>query len=61
MGISDDFQVFIKPQADIKSYCSEHDNQVAAALLSDLQIKMFKSNEMIVDILVHKLSSITEV
>ncbi|XP_023730669.1 protein SEMI-ROLLED LEAF 2 isoform X3 [Lactuca sativa] len=60
LGISDDFQVFIKPQADIKSYCSEHDNQVAAALLSDLQIKMFKSNEMIVDILVHKLSSITE-
>lgn len=60
LGISDDFQVYIKSEADIKEYCSDNDNHAANALLVKLQSKMSKSYEMIVDILVLKLSSITE-
>ncbi|KAI3770464.1 hypothetical protein L6452_01598 [Arctium lappa] len=60
LGISDDFQVYVKPQADVSEYCSDHDNQAAASLLVELQSKMFKSYETIVDILVHKLSNVTE-
>ncbi|KAI3522320.1 hypothetical protein L1887_00004 [Cichorium endivia] len=60
LGISDDFQVYIKPQADINEYSSDHDNQVATAILLNLQNKMLKSYETIVNILIHKLSTITE-
>ncbi|XP_024967458.1 protein EFR3 homolog B [Cynara cardunculus var. scolymus] len=60
LGISDDFQVYVKPQADVNEYCSDHDNQAAASLLVELQSKMFKSYEIIVDILVRKLSKVTE-
>ncbi|KVI11086.1 Armadillo-type fold, partial [Cynara cardunculus var. scolymus] len=58
--VSDDFQVYVKPQADVNEYCSDHDNQAAASLLVELQSKMFKSYEIIVDILVRKLSKVTE-
>nr|XP_043620858.1 protein SEMI-ROLLED LEAF 2 [Erigeron canadensis] len=60
LGISDDFQVYTKAQADVKAYCSDHDNQAANVLLAKLQSKMSKSYERIVDILVQKLSGITE-
>nr|GEX46087.1 protein EFR3 homolog B [Tanacetum cinerariifolium] len=60
LSISDDFQVYMKPQADVKEYCSDHDNQAAKVLLAKLQSKMSKSYEIIIDILVQKLSSITE-
>lgn len=60
LGISDDFQVYIKPQADIKEYSSDHDNQLATTILLNLQNKMLKSYETIVNILIHKLSTITE-
>lgn len=60
LSISDDFQVYMKPQADVKEYCSGHDNQAAKVLLAKLQSKMSKSYEIIIDILVQKLSSITE-
>ncbi|XP_071697859.1 protein SEMI-ROLLED LEAF 2-like [Rutidosis leptorrhynchoides] len=60
LGISDDFQVYIKPRADIKEYCSDHDNQAANALLAKLQSKICKSYEKIIDILVDKLSSVTK-
>lgn len=61
LGISDDFQVYVKPQADVKEYSSDRDNQMAAALLVELQRKMSRSYVSIVDILVQKLSSITQV
>lgn len=61
LGISDDFQVYIKSQADIKEYCSKNDNQAAVALLAELESKMSKSYKIIVDILVHKLSGLAEV
>lgn len=51
----------MKPQADVKEYCSDRDNQAAKVLLAKLQSKMSKSYEIIIDILVQKLSSITEV
>ncbi|KAK1434477.1 hypothetical protein QVD17_00220 [Tagetes erecta] len=60
LGISDDFQVYVKPQADVKEYSSDHDNQMASALLVELQRKMSRSYVSIVDILVQKLSSITQ-
>ncbi|XP_076921088.1 protein SEMI-ROLLED LEAF 2-like [Bidens hawaiensis] len=60
LGISDDFQVHVKPQADLKEYSSDHDNKTAAALLAELQRKMSRSYGAIVDILVKKLSHITQ-
>ncbi|KAI3701996.1 hypothetical protein L6452_27563 [Arctium lappa] len=61
LGINDDLQVYVKPQADVKEYCSGHDNQVAACLLIDLRSKMQESYKTIVDILVQNLSSIIQV
>ncbi|KAL8208906.1 hypothetical protein R6Q57_008318 [Mikania cordata] len=60
LGISDDFQVYVKPQTNVKEYSSDHDNQRAAALLVELQRKMSRSYVTIVDILVQKLSSIIQ-
>ncbi|KAJ0912836.1 hypothetical protein HanRHA438_Chr06g0278771 [Helianthus annuus] len=60
LGISDDFQVFVKPEADVKEYSSDRDNKTAAALLVELQRKMSRSYATIVDILVQKLSNMTQ-
>ncbi|KAG7968375.1 hypothetical protein I3843_08G150900 [Carya illinoinensis] len=60
LGINDDLQVYVKPQADIREYGSVADNQLAASLLSELRSKVYKSDNVIMDILVQSLSSITE-
>ncbi|XP_076952093.1 protein SEMI-ROLLED LEAF 2-like [Bidens hawaiensis] len=60
LGTSDDFQVYVKSQADLKEYSSDHDNKTAVALLAELQRKMSRSYGAIVDILVRKLSNITQ-
>ncbi|XP_024961732.1 uncharacterized protein LOC112502139 [Cynara cardunculus var. scolymus] len=61
LGISDDLQVYVKPEADVREYCSGHDNQVAACLLIDLRSKMHESYKTIIEILVQNLSNTTQV
>ncbi len=61
LGISDDLQVYVKPQADIRDYGSVTDNQLASSLLLELRNKIYESDTVIMDILVQNLSGITEV
>ncbi|KAB1202104.1 hypothetical protein CJ030_MR8G004271 [Morella rubra] len=60
LGIGDDLQVYVKPQADIRVYGSDSDNQLAASMLIELRNKMYESDNLIMDIMVRSLSSITE-
>nr|XP_011466140.1 PREDICTED: uncharacterized protein LOC101313033 isoform X1 [Fragaria vesca subsp. vesca] len=60
LGISDDLQVFLRPEADITKYGSVIDNQLATSLLSDLRKKIYESDNVIREILVQFLSDITE-
>lgn len=61
LGVSGDYQVYVKPQTDVKEYSSVNDNQVAASLLIKLHTEIYEADEIIVEILVHGLSGITEV
>ncbi|KAM5561026.1 protein SEMI-ROLLED LEAF 2 [Rosa sericea] len=60
LGISDDLQVFLRPEADITKYGSVIDNQLASSLLFDLRKKLYESDNVIREILVQFLSDITE-
>ncbi|KAK9041749.1 hypothetical protein V6N11_016839, partial [Hibiscus sabdariffa] len=60
LGISEDFQVFLRPQADVKSYGHVTDNQLASSLLLELRDKIYQSNNVLIDILVKNLKTITE-
>ncbi|XP_057960822.1 protein SEMI-ROLLED LEAF 2 isoform X2 [Malania oleifera] len=60
MGISDDLQLYLKAQMDVKQYGSFTDNQLATSLLFQLRNKIYESNGVILDILSKNLSSITE-
>ncbi|KAB2005998.1 hypothetical protein ES319_D11G310100v1 [Gossypium barbadense] len=60
LGINEDFQVFVRPQADVKCYGLVSDNQLASSLLSELRDKIDESNNILMDILVRNLSTITE-
>ncbi|KAM7478464.1 hypothetical protein LguiA_026677 [Lonicera macranthoides] len=60
IGISDDLQVYVKPQADVREYGSPADNQAAASLLAELRNKIFEFDKIVQEILVHSLSGITE-
>ncbi|XP_027159144.1 uncharacterized protein LOC113760669 isoform X1 [Coffea eugenioides] len=59
VGINDDIQVYVRPQADVREYGSPGDNQEAAALLSQLHGKIKQSEKAILDLLVASLSTIT--
>lgn len=61
LAISDDFQVFVKPRADLREYGSVADNQMATALLLDLRNKICDTDKILLDTLVQNLSSIVEV
>ncbi|XWS64447.1 hypothetical protein CRYUN_Cryun05aG0004500 [Craigia yunnanensis] len=60
LGISEDLQVFVRPQADVRGYGSFTDNQQASSLLLELRDKIYESNNVMMDILVQNLSAITE-
>jgi hypothetical protein len=60
IGISDDLQVYVKPQADLRDYGSPSDNKAAASLLSELRAKIFEFDEIVIEILAQNLSGITE-
>lgn len=61
VGISNDFQVFVKPLANVGEYGSPNDNQEASLLMSDLRKNIFESENIMLDILSQSLSKITKV
>lgn len=61
LGISDDFQVYVKPWADAREFGSAADNKDAASLLHDLRNQVYETDKIVVDSLVQILSGITEV
>lgn len=61
MGIGDDLQIFVRPQADVKEYGSFTDNQQATSLIYELRNKVYESDKIILDIIVQNLSTIIEV
>ncbi|XP_031249114.1 protein EFR3 homolog A [Pistacia vera] len=60
LGISDDLQVYVKPQADVRGYGSYSDNQLATSILFELRNKMHESDKAILDVITQNLSTITE-
>ena len=61
LGISDDLHVYAKADADVKEYGSASDNQQAASILFELRSKICESEDVIMDILVQNLTSMTKV
>lgn len=61
VGISNDFQVFVKPLVNVGEYGSSGDNQGASFLLSELRKNIFESENIMLDILSQSLSKITKV
>lgn len=61
LGISDDLQVYVKPQVNERDYASFTDNQVATSSLIELRNRIYESDKVIRDILVQSLSGIIEV
>ncbi|XP_020258903.1 uncharacterized protein LOC109835337, partial [Asparagus officinalis] len=59
LRIGDDLQIYIRPQADIKNFGSEIDQQAAKSLLSDFQQMMVESGRYLLDIIIRDLSSLT--
>ncbi|KAK8620729.1 hypothetical protein V6N13_067195 [Hibiscus sabdariffa] len=60
LGINEDIQVFMNPQADVRGYGSVTDNRHASSLLLELRDKIYESNNIMMNILVQNLSTITE-
>ncbi|KAM0991928.1 hypothetical protein ACFX13_010424 [Malus domestica] len=60
LGISDDLQIYVKPNADVSKYGSVSDNQMASSLLSDLRNKIYKSDNIMMEILIQFLSKVSE-
>lgn len=61
LGIGDDLQVYVKPDADARQYGSAADNQLAASILIELRNKIYESENIVIDILVQNLTNITKV
>ncbi|KAK8638609.1 hypothetical protein V6N13_137024 [Hibiscus sabdariffa] len=60
LGIDKDLNVFVKPQADVRGFGSVADNQHASSLLLELRDKIYESDNIMMDILVQNLSTVTE-
>ncbi|CAL1407681.1 unnamed protein product [Linum trigynum] len=60
MGISNDFQIYVKPQADLKEFGSFEDNSLAISVLDELQSRISESKITMMNILVLNLSITTE-
>ncbi|CAN1356773.1 Protein SEMI-ROLLED LEAF 2 [Linum perenne] len=60
LGISDDLQIYVKPQADLKEFGSFTDNSLALSVLTELQRKISESDTAVMNILVLNLSTTTE-
>lgn len=59
--IGDDFQVYVKPQAEMRNYGSLTDNQQATSFLFELRDKLHDLDKVIQEVLVQNLSNVTEV
>uniref|UniRef100_A0A803PW87 Uncharacterized protein n=1 Tax=Cannabis sativa TaxID=3483 RepID=A0A803PW87_CANSA len=60
LGISDDLQVYVKPDADVREFGSASDNQLATSTLSELRNKIYDTENIVIDILVQNLTNITK-
>ncbi|XP_047975823.1 protein SEMI-ROLLED LEAF 2 isoform X1 [Salvia hispanica] len=60
LGISDDFQVYVKPQHEVKDYGSAFDNEEALSTLTELRDKAYEADKKLFSILVESLSTITK-
>ncbi|KAL5565906.1 hypothetical protein UlMin_029070 [Ulmus minor] len=60
LGISDDLQVYVKPDVDVRAYGSASDNQQARSILSVLRNKIYESENVVIDILIQNLTNITK-
>lgn len=61
LGFSDDLQVYVKPDADVRECGSAADNRLATSILIELRDKIYKSENVVIDILVQNLTKITKV
>ncbi|KAL2231298.1 UNVERIFIED_CONTAM: Protein SEMI-ROLLED LEAF 2 [Sesamum indicum] len=60
LGISDNFQVYVKSQSEVKDYGSVSDNEEALSTLLELREKAYESDKIVFSIFVESLSSITK-
>ncbi|KAK6143845.1 hypothetical protein DH2020_024193 [Rehmannia glutinosa] len=60
IGISDDFQVYVKSEFEVKDYGSASDNEEALSTLVQLRDKANESDKIVLAILVESLSTITK-
>ncbi|KAM7274041.1 hypothetical protein ACFE04_028705 [Oxalis oulophora] len=61
LGINEDLQLYVKPEADVREHGSFADNQLAKSTLSQVRNKISESaDNAILDILVRNLSAVTE-
>ncbi|XP_065852598.1 protein SEMI-ROLLED LEAF 2 [Euphorbia lathyris] len=60
LGINDDLQVLLKPQADVCEYGSARDSQLATSVLHELRSKIIESDNDVIDTLIQHLSNTTE-
>lgn len=58
--IGDDFQLYMKPRADLSGYGSVDDNQKEMLFISGLRKTICESDKMLMSILIENLSSIVE-
>lgn len=61
VGISEDFQVYVKSQSEVKGYGSASDNEQALSTLAELRNTTCESDKVVFAILVESLSTITKV
>lgn len=61
LGISDDYQVYTKIHVEASKYGTAADNQLAISTISELQNKIGEYKQIMKDILVQNLASITKV
>ncbi|KAL6514836.1 hypothetical protein OROGR_020415 [Orobanche gracilis] len=60
IGISDDFQVYVKSASEMKKYGSDSDNEEALSVLANLRDKGNEADKIVFSILVESLSTITK-
>lgn len=61
VGISGDFQVYVRPQAEVNNYSSASDNEQASSALSELRDSAHESDKSALSILVESLPELTKV
>lgn len=59
--IGDDFQLHVRPQANMKDFGSSSDSQTATSMLFEMRSKVELSNTIIIDIVAKNLSKLSKV